>query len=562
MKTQTSPFNRARPLKVAALAVCAALTISAWEIAYGADTRFQPVQPVPGGLSGTADITSYVLINGQLRINWDGFGGPYVLERRPTASSGLWESVGNSPDATSFLVPATNRSSIYRVRSPLPQYTSADTCIDCHSDTHSQWSQTIHAGALDTLKAIGQDKNAACLKCHTVGFGFATGFKDLTATPYFAGVQCENCHGPAAQHASAPENLELRPKITYSAKLCGGCHNDFHHPTYEEWSTALHSKVDPHVQAYFLDPNPVNSVARMNSCGACHSGAVRLQMLKGVPTGTVQLPSGQEAAKTPITCQVCHDSHKPNTDGTHALRNPRFSTNFFSYNTSTNTSFAKQYKETTQICGQCHNQRGASYKDTSRPPHHSPQYNLLIGDIGMADGNVPVTMQSAHTQLQQQCTHCHTHGHSPAVPTEEEPVYTGHNFEPSTEACVTCHQSKENAEAQIAKTQAEIKNRIQEVKALLNQWGETKAPGVLRTKYGKLAWEYNSAGQISNPTGSTSIVGPTSAEQADVSADIKKARMWLYMVEHDGSYGVHNAKYARYLLGSARTNVLNLLNAP
>ena len=36
----------------------------------------------------------------------------------------------------------------------------------------------------------------------------------------------------------------------------------------------------------------------------------------------------------------------------------------------------------------------------------------------------------------------------------------------------------------------------------------------------------------------------------------------LYMVEHDGSYGVHNAKYARYLLGTAGTNVATLLAAP
>ena len=58
------------------------------------------------------------------------------------------------------------------------------------------------------------------------------------------------------------------------------------------------------------------------------------------------------------------------------------------------------------------------------------------------------------------------------------------------------------------------------------------------------------------------MAGPSTTEQAGVPAEIKKARMWLYMVEHDGSYGVHNAKYARYLLGTAGTNVATLLAAP
>ena len=58
------------------------------------------------------------------------------------------------------------------------------------------------------------------------------------------------------------------------------------------------------------------------------------------------------------------------------------------------------------------------------------------------------------------------------------------------------------------------------------------------------------------------MTGPTSAEQSAVPAEIKKARLWVYMVEHDGSFGVHNPKYARYLLGTAKTNVTTLLAAP
>jgi formate-dependent nitrite reductase cytochrome c552 subunit len=286
-------------------------------------------------------------------------------------------------------------------------------------------------------------------------------------------------------------------------------------------------------------------------------------MLRSTVTGfPADLPDGHEAAATGITCEVCHDSHKPNVDGGFGLRNPSKSTEFFSYNTAANTTFAAQYDENVQLCGQCHNQRGASPDDTSRPPHHSPQYNMLIGDIGVAKGYVAKSIQVEHTKLENQCAYCHMHQESPANPTPDNPADTGHKFEPNKNACIDCHETVENAQFRIVTTQADTKKRIAEVKALLDKWAQTKAPAALQKKYGALAWEYTSPGVLSNPSGAATIVGPSTAEQAQVSSDIKKARMYLYMVEHDGSFGVHNGQYARYLLGTAKTNVLNQLNAP
>lgn len=527
---------------------------------FAAEPPFKVLQPIPGGIQPTPDIVSMILSNQEVVLKWQGFGGPYQLERREAADSGAWEPVGAPTSDKTLQVPASGHHGFLRVKGPVPAFATAESCLECHSRTHQNWSQTIHANAINSLKAIGQDRNPECLKCHTVGYGLPTGYKDELTTPSFAGIQCETCHGPAAAHAADPDRLDLRPIVTHSANLCGGCHNGFHHPTFDEWKTAGHGQVTPATASYFKDP--VNGSARMQACGACHSGAVRMAMLKTVQGSPLELPTGPVAAETPVTCTVCHDSHKPNLDNTHSLRNPRYSTNFFSYSTSTNTSFAKQYKPEVQMCGQCHNMRGASPNDTSRPPHHSPQYNMLIGDIGVDVGYVPARVTAAHTRLQEQCTHCHTHPHHPDEPSESEPVYTGHAFEPRAENCTQCHESVQKAETLIASTQAEVRASIQEVKALLDRWSETKAPEALRAKYGKLVWEYTSAGQVSNPTGQPGVAGPTSKEQTDVPIDIKKARMYVYMVEHDGSYGVHNGKYARYLLGTAKTNVLNLIEAP
>jgi hypothetical protein len=171
-------------------------------------------------------------------------------------------------------------------------------------------------------------------------------------------------------------------------------------------------------------------------------------------------------------------------------------------------------------------------------------------------------LRSTHGNQQAQCTHCHTHAHPAEAPTVETPNYTGHSFKPTLESCVECHKTEEAAEALVTDLQREIKQRILDVKTKLDLWAQTKAPEALRNKYGATAWEYSTAGQLSNPKGLSTIKGPTATEQPSVPQAIKEARFYLYMVEHDGSYGVHNNKYARLLLNAAETNVVNLLNAP
>ena len=36
-----------------------------------------------------------------------------------------------------------------------------------------------------------------------------------------------------------------------SAEVCGGCHNGFHHPTYDEWKTSPHARPTPDVATRF-----------------------------------------------------------------------------------------------------------------------------------------------------------------------------------------------------------------------------------------------------------------------------------------------------------------------
>ena len=168
----------------------------------------------------------------------------------------------------------------------------------------------------------------------------------------------------------------------------------------------------------------------------------------------------------------------------------------FSYSTSTNTTFAAQYNPDIQICGQCHNMRGARWQDTSRPPHHSPQYNILVGqgayDLGTSDHCRP------RRGIPNQCVQCHTHPHPADEPSLESPSYTGHAFEVRFENCVVCHITTDAVEQAVTNTQQELKTQIDTVRALLDSWATTKSPADLQAKYGALSWEYSTPGQLSN----------------------------------------------------------------
>ena len=71
----------------------------------------------------------------------------------------------------------------------------------------------------------------------SVGYGVPTGFSSAARTPRLAGVQCENCHGPAANHAANPDDPTSVPRVEVAATMCGGCHAN----RYAEWNTSDHT---------------------------------------------------------------------------------------------------------------------------------------------------------------------------------------------------------------------------------------------------------------------------------------------------------------------------------
>jgi hypothetical protein len=77
-------------------------------------------------------------------------------------------------------------------------YIGTKKCAACHFDQFLKWRGTKHAKAFEVLTAK-YESDAKCLKCHTTGYGEATGFK-TAADVDLKGVSCESCHGPGSKH--------------------------------------------------------------------------------------------------------------------------------------------------------------------------------------------------------------------------------------------------------------------------------------------------------------------------------------------------------------------------
>ena len=429
---------------------------------------FQP-KATPGGIDSRPVITSVRKNGASVTVNFHGLQAPYQLQVRPGLESGNWSNAAASSltwpayDAAMTLNNLAGTKNFFRLSMTGNGFMGYSRCYGCHDDKINGWLGTAHSTALNDVITMPPSVQQNCLVCHSVGYGQPGGFVDTNSTPQLANVGCEACHGPAGAHLSPGGTRLYHPVNTIAAEVCGGCHNDSHNPTYSEWTNSPHAAVVPDVSSGFADT--ASGQSRMMSCGPCHSGPVRLAMLDNFKatlvgyTNTLALPSAHDASNFAQSCAVCHDPHSTN-GGPYQLRNPVSSTNFFTFYTGSvstniystnvfgqvttntyylNTVFSTQYVAQVQICAQCHNTRGARWTDTSRPPHLSPQYNILLGNVGVFQSGVQPYQPSAHARFfTNQCVDCHMQ--TRAYQSEAVPAITGHKFSVDAyDICTQCH---------------------------------------------------------------------------------------------------------------------------
>lgn len=494
--------------------------------------------PQPGGMPGRPVMTGVTRVPNGVSVTWDGTpgsAGDYQLFQTRSLKDPSWLAVGTATPLHQATITAPAGSAFFRVSGPPPVYAGVETCEECHLSTINLWINTPHAHAFKAQQAT----NDAYLYSHTVGYGLPTGFRSAAATPKLENVQCENCHGPAANHAANYIDPTVRPRVDLAATVCGGCHTGPQHPIYDEWTTSGHALV-PGQSAI---PN-MNPPSRIDACGRCHSGSARLSLLQGAP-----LPEGD--ANVPIVCITCHDPHQTTANPAQLLY-PLTST--ADYSMSASGSFASQYNPQINVCAQCHNERGASWTNWSEPPHQSLQYNMLLGTIGELASGTPPNQPGAHSELEKQCVSCHMQ--IAPYQSEAKPAITGHSVKMQLyDVCIPCHDDQGQGLVKFMNTL--VSNRVFQVTGSLDLWAITKAPAELRS-YGTRAWEYANPGGLSSGG-----PGPTNATlQALIPVNIQKARFDLYSVYNDGSGGVHNPFFILDLLDTAEAWVRGELNKP
>lgn len=144
---------------------------------------------------------------------------------------------------------------------PDARFIGVKRCKKCHLQQWTSWKDTKMAKALEVLKP-GQatdvkarsnldprtdfSTDAACLACHTNGFGLPGGYRipppgDARATRAAsanAGIGCESCHGPGGKYEAIHKDIQDNQRKYTSAELheagqyqvdarvCAACHDE------------------------------------------------------------------------------------------------------------------------------------------------------------------------------------------------------------------------------------------------------------------------------------------------------------------------------------------------
>ena len=428
----------------------------------------------------------------------------------PTAPTGG----GTTPVSEAFkaLLPAAQQFATVT-------YVGSDACATCHNDPSNphfdQWKETAH---------------------------------------YANNVTCERCHGPGSTHVAAPgthdsqadmatANILTMPNVA-SPTVCAQCHTE----TYAQYKESKHFEI-------VASPAKNTGTSR---CQECHSAITRVMSYDAVPPVDFDnLTAAQhtminnqgypDLATVPHTaaCVTCHNPHSVtgnlNADGEE--RQLRHATANTTDSAMLINPLPIVFQQVNQLCGQCHQARGADSTDTglrakttSPNVHDAPQFNMLLGVTGAEGAATPVARTMAHTAAPGQCSHCHMGG--------GDHTWSATKFETG---CAPCHDIA-GAAARWPSTRDDVMNRLLALKQRMSRWAQSQTWG--GNPGGVDAWMYSN----SIPAGQNK---PTNQTDTYVPIEIKRARHNYYFIIRDGSYGVHNHTYVSFLLDEAEIEMDN-----
>jgi hypothetical protein len=313
--------------------------------------------------------------------------------------------------------------------------------------------------------------------------------------------------GPAGPAGAAGPAGPAGPAAVSTDLSCTECHNDTSIITGKKapWSVSGHGSGTA-----FLEEKD------RNTCVFCHSGASFSAAIAEGKNFT-QVETG-DANPTHQDCRTCHQIHVTYTGEDWALETDAPVTMV--------TSQATFDGGSGNLCANCHQARrymaGFAAKDAAGAvipdqytatarfnTHYSVQADTLMGVVDVAANLGVEGKPGAHySMVENTCVGCHM-GESDA-----------HGFEPQLGACVTCHADAENFD--VNGYQTAFEEKVKELEAAL------LAKGLI----------------AEGAEGYAAV--PGSYDKAPASA------MFTYfLIEEDGSMGIHNPNYFTALVDAA-----------
>jgi len=494
----------------------------------------EPAQVTQGALvTLTAQVTKNEEV-GDLTYNWFADGGEFEQDEGDTAiwhapsDSGIFVITLHVTDGEYIAVKTRLVGVDMYTPTVTPYYVGDAACNTCHSGIHSDWENTAHSLAWESLMTSGHPASY-CYPCHAVGYepqpNSGNSGYDEVPIEKFVNVQCENCHGPASDHISDPTNVDMM--VSYDAENCGKCHEGEHHPYISEWEESRHH--------FTPDENEAHGAVVNSYCQGCHEGVAAAIRLSGdlstfYSGGDVGRPDTSDVSLHAITCQVCHESHSADNIG--QLR------------TVADIQLTEANGETPvisqggsgKLCMQCHHARRGPESQIASGyahfgPHPSPQADVLAAKSAYHGVANPGFLWAgpSHLNIQNSCKTCHINmvEWSPSGA-----AITGHNFEPTIEACANCHGTITTFDDILASGDFDGDGNIEgiqsETQGLLDLLEEALVADGLDTV------GVGIAGAFGDTTRSTQL-------QREAGYN------WVF-VEEDKSLGIHNPDYVIQLL--------------
>jgi DmsE family decaheme c-type cytochrome len=271
------------------------------------------------------------------------------------------------------------------------QYTEkgADTCIRCHDEE----SEFPVFSIFKTKHAQKADKRAP-----------------------FAGLQCEACHGPGAEHAKkVPEGQKQAPIITFGAssavspgkqnKYCLDCHqgNDR-----TGWSASQHEGGNlacASCHKVHVPRDPVlTKTAQPEVCFNCHKKE-RADFFK---------PSTHPVRAGQMACSECHNPHGTNT--TALLTKPSVNQTCYTCHAEKRGPFLWEHAPVAEDCTTCHRPHGSVHRAllTKNTPllcqqcHATDIHNAAARTGAALPGG---SVAPSGVLLAGSCTNCHSQVH-------------------------------------------------------------------------------------------------------------------------------------------------------